>query len=215
MPSDINRLTVPTLAKGLHVVVRPCNLRRSLLFKEIAILDVPRSPCLQNTLSMAVQASSMAPAVTGRRVDTAVPGSRRVAIISGPTGGRRCHRCGALLKRTKAPRSLIAVSRFGSSSGTPGPGVARELQFKSQKPFQRRGEVFFSPGGTPARHSAMRVVTVSTAGASFLVPPYFPLLPGRAVLGLRMIRSLPAPVLSAVSMAPDMSTSPLWRPIVV
>jgi hypothetical protein len=42
MPSDINRLTVPTLAKGLRVVVKPCNLRRSLLFKEIAILAVPQ-----------------------------------------------------------------------------------------------------------------------------------------------------------------------------
>jgi hypothetical protein len=41
MPSDINRLAVPTLAKGLHVVVKPCNLRRSPLFKEIAILAVP------------------------------------------------------------------------------------------------------------------------------------------------------------------------------
>jgi hypothetical protein len=41
MPSGINRLTVPALAaKGLRVVVRPCGLRRSLLFKEIAILAV-------------------------------------------------------------------------------------------------------------------------------------------------------------------------------
>jgi hypothetical protein len=38
MPSGANRLTAPTLAKGLRVVVKPCNLRRSLLFKEIAIL---------------------------------------------------------------------------------------------------------------------------------------------------------------------------------
>jgi hypothetical protein len=43
MPSDTNRLAAPTLAKGLHVVVKPCNLRRSLLFKEIAILTVPRA----------------------------------------------------------------------------------------------------------------------------------------------------------------------------
>jgi hypothetical protein len=69
MPSDINRLAVPALAEGLHVVVRPCNLRRSLLFKDIAILAVPRSPCLQNILLMTVQGSSMAPAVPGRRVD--------------------------------------------------------------------------------------------------------------------------------------------------
>jgi hypothetical protein len=45
MPSDIHQLTVPTLAEGLRVVGKPCNLRRSLLFKEIAILTVPRSSC--------------------------------------------------------------------------------------------------------------------------------------------------------------------------
>jgi hypothetical protein len=76
---------VPALAKGLHVVVKPYNLRRSLLFKEIAILAVPRSPCLQSTLLVAVQAPSMAPAVPGRRVDATVPGPRRAANISGPT----------------------------------------------------------------------------------------------------------------------------------
>jgi hypothetical protein len=111
-------------------VVKPCNLRRSLLFKEIAILAVPRSPCLQNPLSMTAEASSMAPAVPDRRrVGATVPGPRRVAIISGPTGGRRCHRYGALLKRR--PRVRSSRSRFGSSSGTPGTGVARELPFKS------------------------------------------------------------------------------------
>jgi hypothetical protein len=98
--------------------------------KQLAILAVPRSPCLQNPLLMAVKAPSMSPAVPGRRFDAAVPGSRRVAIISGPTGGRRCRRCGALLKR-RALRVRSSRSRFGSSSGTPGPGAARELQFKS------------------------------------------------------------------------------------
>ena len=141
MPSDIYRLTVPALAKGLHVVVEPCNLRRSLLFKEIAILAVPRSPCPQNTLLMAVQASSMAPAVPGRRVGATVPGPRRVATISGPTGGRRCHRNGTLIKRR--PRVRSSRSRFGSSSGTPGPGVARELQFKSH--FKGEAKFFFLP----------------------------------------------------------------------
>jgi hypothetical protein len=58
-----------------------------------------------------------------------VPGPRRVASISGPTGCRRCHRYGTLIKRRLRVRS--SRSRFGSSSGTPGPGVARELQFKS------------------------------------------------------------------------------------
>jgi hypothetical protein len=81
----------------------------------------------------------MAPAVPDRRVDATVrPGARR-AIISGPTGGRRCPRYGTMLNRWSRVHS--SRSRFGSSSGTPGPGrVARELQFKSQKPFQRRGE---------------------------------------------------------------------------
>jgi hypothetical protein len=138
MPSDINRLAVPTLAKGLHVVVNPCNFRRSHLFKEIAILAVPRSPCLQ--------AASMAPAVPGRRVDAAVPGPRRVSIISGPTGGRRCHRYGTLIKRM--PRVRSSRSRFGSSSGTPGPGVARELQFKSHIKA-RRSEKMMGPRNLP------------------------------------------------------------------
>jgi hypothetical protein len=138
MPSDTNRLAVPTLAKGLHVVIKPCNLRRGLHFKEIAILAVPRSPCLQNTLLMTVQASSMAPAVPGRRVDATVLEPRRVAIISGPTGDRRCRRYGTLLKRR--PRVRSSRSRFGSSSGTPGPGVARELQFKSH--FKGEGNFF-------------------------------------------------------------------------
>jgi hypothetical protein len=101
---------VPTLAKGLHVVVKPCNLRRGLLFKEIAILAVPRSPCLQNTLLMAVQASSMAPAAPGRRVGATVPKPRRVAVISGPTGSRRCRRYGTLLKRRLRVRSSRSVS---------------------------------------------------------------------------------------------------------
>jgi hypothetical protein len=110
-------------------VLKPCNPKRSLLFKELAILAVPRGPCLQNPLLMAVKASTMSPAVPGRRFGAAVPGSRRAVIISGPTGGRRCRRCGTLLKRRLRVRS--SRSRFGSSSGTPGPGVARELQFKS------------------------------------------------------------------------------------
>jgi hypothetical protein len=111
-----------------------CNLRRSLLFKEIAILAVPRSPCLQNTLLMAVQVSSMAPAVPGRRVDAAVPEPRRVAIISGPTyGGPPMSplRCPA---KAKAPRSLITASirlvqRYARAR--------RRTRGTVQKPFQR------------------------------------------------------------------------------
>jgi hypothetical protein len=105
MPSDTNRLTVPTLAKGLHVVVKPCNLRRSLLFKEIAILAVPRGPCLRSPLLTTVEASLVFPAAPGRRFGATVPGPRRVVIKPGPTGGRRCPRCGTLLKRWSRVRS--------------------------------------------------------------------------------------------------------------
>jgi hypothetical protein len=78
---------------------------------------------------MAVKALPMSPVVPGRRFDAAVPGPRRVTIISVPMGGRRCIRYGTLLKRGLRVRS--SWSRSGSSSGTPGPGVARELPFKS------------------------------------------------------------------------------------
>jgi hypothetical protein len=71
----------------------------------------------------------MSPVVPDRRFDAAVPGPRRATIISGPMGGRRCIRYGTLLKR--GPRVRSSWSRSGSSSGTPGPGVARELPFKS------------------------------------------------------------------------------------
>jgi hypothetical protein len=126
---------VPALAKGLYVMVKPCNLRRSLLFKEIVILAVPRGPCLRNPLLMAVKAPLIFPAVPGRRFDATAPGPRRVIIKSGPTGGRRCPRYGTLLKRW--PRVRSSWSRSGSFNGTTRPGVARELPFK--KPFQRRG----------------------------------------------------------------------------
>jgi hypothetical protein len=122
-------------------VLKPCNPKRSLLFKELAILAVPRSPCLQTPLLVAVKASSMSPAVPGRRFDAAaVPGPRRVAIISGPTGGPPMSplRCPA---KAKAPRSLIAVSirlvkRYARAR--------RRTRATVQKPFQRRGEVSWS-----------------------------------------------------------------------
>jgi hypothetical protein len=145
MPSDINRLAVPTLAKGLHVVVKPRNLRRSLLFKEIAILAVPRGPCLRSPLLRAIKASLMFPAVPDRRFGATVPGPRRAIIKSGPTGGRRCPRYGTLLKRWSRVRS--SWSRSGPFNGTPRPGVARELP--SKKPFQRRGEVNADRWATP------------------------------------------------------------------
>ena len=134
---------MPTLAEGLHVVVKPCDLRRSLLFREIAILAVPRSPCLQNILLMTVQASSMPPRRPWPSRRRYCPGPRRAAIISGPTGGRRCPRYGALLKRGLGVRS--SWPRSGSFNGLPRPDVARELPFK--KPIQRRGDVLFRWGG--------------------------------------------------------------------
>jgi hypothetical protein len=113
MPSEINRLSVavPALAKGLNVVVKPCNLQRSLLFKEIAILAVPRSPCLQNTLLMTVQASSMAPAVPGRRVGAVgcCSGASKGGHYIGTYGGAPMSPP-RYPDKAKAPRSLIAVS---------------------------------------------------------------------------------------------------------
>jgi hypothetical protein len=110
-------------------VVRPCNPQEASSSRELASLAVQRAPCLPNPLSMAVKASSMSPAIPGRRFDAAVPGPRRVAIISGPMGGRRCLRYGTLLKRGPCVRS--SWCRSGSFNGTPRPGVARELPFKS------------------------------------------------------------------------------------
>jgi hypothetical protein len=116
MPLYTNRLAVPVLAKGLRVVLKPCNLRRSPLFKEIAILAVPRGPCPRNPLLMTAKASLVFPNAPGRRFGATVPGPRRVVIKSGPTGGRRCPRCGTLLKRWSRVRS--SWSRSGSFNGT-------------------------------------------------------------------------------------------------
>jgi hypothetical protein len=82
----------------------------------------------------------MSPTVPGRRFGATVPGPRRAAVISGPTGGRRCPRYGALLKRGPCVRS--SWSRSGSFNGTPRPGVARELPFKSHF----KGEAKFNNG---------------------------------------------------------------------
>ena len=109
-------------------MVKPCDLRRSLLFREIAILAVPRSPCLQNIILMTVQASSVPPRRPWPSRRRYCPGPRRAAIISGPTGGRRCPRYGALLKRGLGVRS--SWPRSGSFNGLPRPDVARELPFK-------------------------------------------------------------------------------------
>jgi hypothetical protein len=151
-----NRLAVPTLAEGFRVVVKPCNLRRSLLFKEIAILAVPRGPCLRNPLLMAIKVSLMFPAVPDRRFDATVPGPRRVIIKSGPTGGRRCPRYGTLLKRWSRVRS--SWSRSGSFNGTPRPGVARE----PEKPFQRRGDLFIFALRAPM-HSKLFFIYIAHA----------------------------------------------------
>jgi hypothetical protein len=92
-----------------------------------------------------------------------------VAIISGPTGGHRCHRYGALLKRRLRVRS--SRSRFGSSSGTPGPGVARELQFKSH--FKGEAKFFTDAttgGARPTREDALRWVHDNAMGDGSCAP---------------------------------------------
>jgi hypothetical protein len=138
---------------------------------------------------MAVQASSMAPAVPGRRVDATVPGPRRVAIISGPTGARRGHRYGTLLKQRLRVRS--SRPRFGSSSGTPGPGVARELPFKSH--FKGEAKFFFPswwywrishPGMAITSRSAGRISVLRGPGLGGILSCLLPvsLMPAWAVL---------------------------------
>jgi hypothetical protein len=67
-----------------------------------------------------------------------LPGASKGGPYIGPTGGRRCPRYGALLKRGLGVRS--SWPRSGSFNGLPRPDVARELPFK--KPFQRRGDFF-------------------------------------------------------------------------
>jgi hypothetical protein len=61
-----------------------------------------------------------------------------------PTDRCQPHRYGTRLKRRLRVRS--SRSRFGSSSGTPGPGVARELQSKSHF----KGEAKSRPKSSPA-----------------------------------------------------------------
>jgi hypothetical protein len=139
MPSDINRLAVPALAKGLHVVVKPCSLRRGLLFKEIAILAVPRGPCLRNPLLlMTIGAPLVSPAVPGRRFDATVPGPRRVVIKSGPTGGHRCPRYGTLLKRWSRVRSYRGPD---PARLTARPGQASHESCRSKSHFKARRSI--------------------------------------------------------------------------
>jgi hypothetical protein len=110
MPSDINRLTVPDLVKGLHVVVKPCNLRRSLLFKEVAILAVPRSPWLPSKHFVDGRSSFVdgpcRPWPSRRRCCSGAPkGGHYIGTYGGPPMSTLRHPA-----KAKAPRSLIAVS---------------------------------------------------------------------------------------------------------
>jgi hypothetical protein len=140
MPSDINRLTAPALAKGLHVVVKPCNLQSSTKpplqrnrHPERATEPMPSKHFIDDRSSFLD-----GPAVPGRRVGATVPGCRRVAIISGPTGGRRCHRYGTLLKRRLRVRSSRWVSiRFVQRYAR----ARRRTRAPVQKPCQRPGAV--------------------------------------------------------------------------
>jgi hypothetical protein len=110
MPSVTNRLNVPALAKGLYVVVKPCNLRRSLLFKEIAILAVPRSSwTLPNPLLMAFKTSLMFPAVPWpslrRYCSGASKGGHYIGTYARPPMSPLRHPA-----KARAWRSLIVVS---------------------------------------------------------------------------------------------------------
>jgi hypothetical protein len=100
-------VALPTLVRGLHVVLKPCNPKRSSPFTETRQPGRAAGPMPFRTLplSMAVIASSMSPTVPGRRFGATAPGPRTVAIISGPMGGRRCLRYGTLLKRGPGVRS--------------------------------------------------------------------------------------------------------------
>jgi hypothetical protein len=145
--------------------------------QKLASLAVQRVPCLQTPLSMAVIASSMSPAVPGRRFGATAPGPRRVAIISGPTGGRRCLRHGALLKR--GPGVCSSWSRSGSFNGMSRPGVARELPFKSHF----KGEAEFNGPGS-GRATARNSDPIQVASSRYNCLPAFP-HPSGVASGLR------------------------------
>jgi hypothetical protein len=115
--SDVNRLAVPTLLRGLCVVVKPCNPKPK-----------PMPSLHRNSLSMAIKAPPMPPAVPDRRVDVTVSGPRRVAIISGPTGSRRCRRYGTL----QSGGSSFAHRGLGSARPTVRPGQASHGSYSSK-----------------------------------------------------------------------------------
>jgi hypothetical protein len=146
MPSDINRLTVPALAKGLRVVVKPCDLRRSLLFKEIATLAVPRTEPMHSKHFIDDRSSFVdgprRPWPSRRRCCSgASEGGHYIGTYGGPPMSPLRHP-----GKTEAPRSLIAVSirlvqRYARAR--------RRTRATVQKPFQRRGEVFCAQKAEP------------------------------------------------------------------
>jgi hypothetical protein len=124
--SDVNRLAVPTLLRGLCVVVKPCNPKPK-----------PMPSLHRNSLSMAIKAPSMPPAVPDRRVDVTVFGASKGGHYIGTYGEPPMSPLRHSAKRRLLVRS--SRSRFGSSNGASGPGVARELQFKSHFKGEERG----------------------------------------------------------------------------
>jgi hypothetical protein len=48
MPPGIDRLAVPALVRGLHVVVKPCNPPEAFSSRKLAGLAVQRAPCPPN-----------------------------------------------------------------------------------------------------------------------------------------------------------------------
>ena len=151
MPSNINRLTVPTLAKGLHVVVKPRNLRRSLLFKETPLRLHPRTFIVSNK----------------PLVDIVNPcrGSQASLVAN-----LRAHEYAdfvsfILLQINFLGRELSSppgqcLSDQWSKSASPSISWARQARRRPratvQKPFQRRGEVLQGEQNTMLSSKAIK-----------------------------------------------------------
>jgi hypothetical protein len=157
-------------------VVRPCSRKQSPSFTETrqpgrAAGPMPYKPFIYQRPLKLCRCPPSSLVVASALLFRGLEGSP--LFISGPTGGRRCLRYGTLLKRGPRVRSSW-WSRSGPSSGTPGPGVARELPFKSHfkgvaKFSERiysaltfvdlRSNIRVSPGSTTRRDSHMKRLT--------------------------------------------------------
>jgi hypothetical protein len=136
MPSNINRLAVLALAKGLHVVVKPRNLRRSLLFKETPLRLRPRTFIVSNRPLVDIvkpcrgsQASLVANLRAHEYADFVSFLLLQINFLS---------------RELSSPPSQY-LSDQCSKSVSPSLSWARQARRRPrstvQKPFQRRGEV--------------------------------------------------------------------------